>query len=222
MPWKLWIPNLFTLANLMAGAIILLFNHSLSDIEITSLLLLAAVCDLLDGWVARALGATSAMGAQLDSLADLISFGMVPAWLAWQSAPTPHLGWWCLIIPAFSALRLARFNVSEPTGPFFHGLPTPANALLWLGAFLIHKEMHVWPETLWLITVWASAILLVSNAPFLSLKTGKLRLIAVILGVLIAVIIAFPNAFSIPFILTLYALVSWIAYKRLMLRDPQK
>lgn len=108
------------------------------------LVLLAAFFDLLDGAVARALGVTSPIGKDLDSLADVVSFGVVPAFWAvsysvgfeQQEALSPGLHWLGLLIAPSSALRLAKFNHDTRQTLGFIGLPTPANAMLWAGVIL--------------------------------------------------------------------------------------
>jgi CDP-diacylglycerol--serine O-phosphatidyltransferase len=103
----------------------------------TLCVLLAAVFDFLDGFVARTMGWTSRFGAELDSLADVISFGVVPGALSTVMLTTLNVDYpWVFlgfIITLASAYRLAKYNTSENSQTYFRGLPTPANALLWIG-----------------------------------------------------------------------------------------
>ena len=125
------IPNLFTIGNLFLGiiAIMLAFhdNYSLAALMV----IIAMLCDGLDGRVARALNAQSEFGKELDSLSDVISFGVAPAFIMYVTAlsdVTPQALTWVVtaIFPICGALRLARFNVIEGTPGYFTGLPIPA------------------------------------------------------------------------------------------------
>lgn len=98
----------------------------------------AAVADFFDGFTARLLHAHSPLGKQLDSLSDLVSFGVAPAMLLYnlltESADAPAwLPWLMLMVPVAGALRLARFNIDERQAMGFIGLPIPANAIFWIG-----------------------------------------------------------------------------------------
>lgn len=130
------IPSFFTLINLSCGFMAIL----IADFHKSSILLLISLlCDSLDGFAARKLNATSEMGKELDSLADLTSFGIAPAYLYFMIAD--HSSIWHYIAPLLivigSALRLAKFNLMPPS-KFFSGLPTPATALFLIGMFLAH------------------------------------------------------------------------------------
>lgn len=165
------IPNLLTLGNLACGlvAIVLLLDHPAYDapnyVAIGWLMVGAMVFDFADGFVARALKATSPLGKELDSLSDLVSFGVLPGLMVYfilkyqmqiemeLSTPTVE-GWhtsivptWRvllpftgLLIPLFSAYRLAKFNIDTRQSYGFLGLPTPANTLFFLSIFLIFMQ----------------------------------------------------------------------------------
>ena len=131
------IPNILTLANAALGCCAL-FYIAVFDFDTATLcVLLAAVFDFLDGFVARTMGWTSRFGAELDSLADVISFGVVPGALTTVMLTTLNVDYpWVFlgfIITLASAYRLAKYNTSENSQAYFRGLPTPANALLWIG-----------------------------------------------------------------------------------------
>ncbi len=132
-----FIPSIFTSINLICGFIALI----LGDHYIGSILLLFAVgFDVMDGLAARMLNAQSEIGKELDSLADLVSFGIAPAFLYYLLSP---LDTWVGFIPpcilvASSALRLAIFN-TKPSSDSFSGLPTPATALFLIGIFLAYS-----------------------------------------------------------------------------------
>ena len=131
------IPNILTLANAALGCCALFFIAVLDFDTATLCVLLAAVFDFLDGFVARTMGWTSRFGAELDSLADVISFGVVPGALTTLMLTRLNVDYpWIFlgfIITLASAYRLAKYNTSENSQTYFRGLPTPANALLWIG-----------------------------------------------------------------------------------------
>ncbi len=130
---KKHIPNLLTLSNLICGAlgIIQVFEGDLETA--TYLIWLAAGFDFLDGFVARALKVSGELGKQLDSLADMVTFGLLPAFMMFSMLRTySDLEWLPYIafsIAAFSALRLAKFNIDTRQSDAFIGLNTPANTL---------------------------------------------------------------------------------------------
>jgi CDP-diacylglycerol---serine O-phosphatidyltransferase len=136
------IPNIITSLNLFSGclAIIAVINWKLEVAGI--LVFIAAIFDFLDGMAARLLHAHSAIGKELDSLADVVSFGVAPGLIMFNliqinSDPLPgnssylvFAPYLALLIPIFSALRLAKFNIDERQSDNFLGLPTPANAFV--------------------------------------------------------------------------------------------
>ena len=132
-----FIPNILTLGNAALGCCALFFIAILDFDTATLCVLLAAVFDFFDGFVARTMGWTSRLGAELDSLADVISFGVVPGALTTVMLTTMNVDYpWIFlgfIITLASAYRLAKYNTSENSNAYFRGLPTPANALLWIG-----------------------------------------------------------------------------------------
>ena len=141
-------------------------------------ILLASVFDVLDGKVARLSGATSKFGVQYDSLADLVSFGVAPAVLAfsWALRPYGRFGWLAaFIFVVCGALRLARFNVMSATGEtkYFKGLPIPAAASMIALTILLYLRLV---ETGWikdiviLVMIYILAFLMVSSIRYLSLK----------------------------------------------------
>ena len=137
------IPNLLTLANLVCGSVGVVM--ALSGGRLTTafcLMILAAVFDFFDGFVARLLGQSSPIGLQLDSLSDDISFGLLPAsilYVLYGRMPSLWLGegpaaeaaaYVVFVVAAFAALRLAKFNIDDTQRTEFCGLPSPAAALL--------------------------------------------------------------------------------------------
>ena len=148
------------------------------------LMLAGAVCDFLDGLAARALKAYSPMGKELDSLADLITFGLLPSVMLYRCMNMYHPGqWYCylpLVIVVFSALRLAKFNIDDRQSENFIGLATPACAMI-CGSFAVIAHMDInnivgaFTESTWLVPVASGilALLLVSEIPMFSMKFKK-------------------------------------------------
>ena len=137
---------MLTLGNLICGSIAVVALLSRADFELAFWLVVAsAIFDFFDGFAARLLKSTSAIGVELDSLADMVSFGLVPSvamFCLWDLAPaSATLPEWAryftLIIVAFSALRLAKFNIDDTQTTEFCGLPTPANGLFCLSLAML-------------------------------------------------------------------------------------
>ena len=172
------LPNLFTTGNLFCGflAIVSVFQEKFFYAAIA--ILLASAFDVLDGKVARLSGATSKFGVQYDSLADLVSFGVAPALLAfsWALRPYGRFGWLAaFLFVVCGALRLARFNVMSASGEtkFFKGLPIPAAASIIALTILLYLRLI---ETGWvkdiviLVMIYVLAFLMVSNIRYFSFK----------------------------------------------------
>jgi CDP-diacylglycerol--serine O-phosphatidyltransferase len=176
---KAQVPNFITLLNLLSGVVGILWVLEGQLLYGAYFVILSAGFDFLDGFAARLLKVQSDMGKELDSLADVVSFGVLPGVLLYSltkaqtdSQVLPYL---TLIIPMLSAYRLAKFNLDTRQSDRFIGLPTPANALLL--STLPHLVAH-WPELApWLtspialvVIAWATSILLVSELPLIALK----------------------------------------------------
>lgn len=139
------IPNTITLLNLLSGcmALVFAFRHTdviggLTGLQWAFIMIgAAAVFDFCDGAAARALRAYSALGKELDSLSDLVSFGVAPGMFVLNvMLEHAECAWPCyfaLFIPAMGALRLAKFNIDTRQATTFRGLPIPANAIFWIG-----------------------------------------------------------------------------------------
>lgn len=128
-----WIPNLFTIGNLLSGVLAITFIMDGYIRMAVFLIFIAALMDLLDGRIARRLKVNSELGVELDSLADVVSFGVAPAILfntlidhTWLTTVA------FLLFPTMGALRLARFNV-KPTVGYFMGIPIPLAGLIMAG-----------------------------------------------------------------------------------------
>lgn len=143
-------PNMLTLANLLMGCVAIQFSLAGNLVDATYFILIALVFDFFDGFAARAFQAHSDIGKDLDSLADMVSFGVAPTFLmyglashanytTWPWGNPQLVGYICFAIAAASAFRLAKFNHDKRQSYGFIGLPTPANAVLicglvWLAA----------------------------------------------------------------------------------------
>ena len=189
------VPNFITTLNLVSGTLAVLMAAEGRPGYAGILILLAALFDFLDGFSARLLKAYSETGKQLDSLADVISFGVAPGILVYvlMKRSLPGLmvpladihtaGWnWLLLlspflIPVFSALRLAKFNLDPRQSVSFLGMPTPANAMLWasfgmISDFALTPEFPVllFTSRNLLMAILITSLLLVSELPMFSLK----------------------------------------------------
>lgn len=181
---KKHIPNSITCCNLISGCIATAFAYG-GNIEMALLwIIIGAVFDFFDGMTARLLHVSSPIGKELDSLADDVTFGVAPSTIIFSQLqvmayPTmleplrDYLPFVAYIMAAFSALRLAKFNLDERQALGFIGLPTPANALFW-GSLLVgvgnKMENHDWMLYIVLIGIAISSWLLVSEIPMFALK----------------------------------------------------
>lgn len=184
MNFKRHIPNTITCCNLLSGCAATVCALIGMTEEALLLIILGAVFDFFDGMSARLLHVSSEIGKELDSLADDITFGVAPASIIFWHLGTmnypefieewrPVLPFVAYIVSAFSALRLAKFNLDTRQTTSFIGLPTPANALLWGGLFVafgneINNSDLGLPLTL--IGIAVSSWLLVSEIPMFALK----------------------------------------------------
>ena len=175
MQIKRIIPNSLTCANLLCGSVAVFMATQEQYLWAFVLILAGGLFDFFDGASARWLKVPSPLGVQLDSLADDITFGLAPAMVLFCYLK-PIIGWWALIallIAAFSALRLAKFNLDERQTGSFIGLPTPANALFWSALVVGAHDLivsHVWMWWLLLVGILLSCYLLVAELPMFALK----------------------------------------------------
>jgi CDP-diacylglycerol--serine O-phosphatidyltransferase len=177
------VPSALTLLGLCSGATAIRFALIQDWNGAVVAIFCAMVFDMLDGRAARWLGADSRFGAQLDSLADLVSFGLAPAVVAytWSLSQMGGAGWIAaLIFCACSAIRLARFNIqaardegATQSYPYFTGLPTPAAACVMLLPLMLSFEFDsdIFRNSVFsLVLIGATSILMVSRLPTPSLK----------------------------------------------------
>ena len=224
------VPNFLTLANLVAGALAVVFTLRDHAYNISLMLIIvAAVCDFFDGFAARLLKQQSPLGVQLDSLADDISFGLAPAvvmydlfchstsYYALPEGLMSWLGYLCFIVAAFSALRLAKFNIDITQTAEFEGLPTPANALMLmsLAALALKGDVALYQEHILVISV-AASLLLISPIRMFALKfksfkiaDNKLRYSFILASLLL---IIFFTKYSVVAIIVLYIVLSTIRW----------
>ena len=177
MNYKRIIPDAITSCNLLCGSIAVFLATQGAFIWAFVFILAGAFFDFFDGLSARLLKAPSPIGIQLDSLADDITFGLAPAMMlfCWLK---PVLGWWALIallMAAFSALRLAKFNVDARQHDSFIGLATPANAIFWGGLCSMPYAMIAYDWIGWCLLGLSivSCYLLNAEIPFFSFKGFK-------------------------------------------------
>ena len=176
MQIKRIIPNSLTCANLLCGSVAVYMATQEQFLLTFALIIAGAIFDFFDGASARWLKVPSPLGVQLDSLADDITFGLAPS-MALMCYLKPIIGWWSLIallMAAFSALRLAKFNIDERQTTSFIGLATPPNAIFWasLVCYLNTITLPVWAPWILLVGSLLSCYLLVSEIPFFSLKSA--------------------------------------------------
>ncbi len=179
---KKHIPNTITSGNLLCGAMAT-YMATQHQYDIAFLLIiLAAILDFFDGFTARLLHVSSPIGKELDSLADNITFGLAPTMMLFCHLQDKQaMGGWAFIVllmAAFSALRLAKFNLDERQTSSFIGLATPANALFW-GSLVCSIEFFVRPNTVVGYVLIAlslvSCYLLIAEIPMFSLKFKNMR-----------------------------------------------
>ena len=187
------IPNIITSANLFCGclAILNIFHQNIPNAAI--FIIAALIFDFLDGFLARKLKVISPLGKQLDSLADMVTFGVVPGMLLYQLMLKSNYYamfesrmmfkfflYYMFIVPVFSAWRLAKFNNDERQSAWFVGLPTPANTLLILSLAMMvyHNQFGLQRYILnsWSLVCIASlsSWLLIAEIPLVSLKFKNL------------------------------------------------
>ena len=176
---KKHIPNTITCCNLISGCIATYFAFLGQYPMALLFIVIGAVFDFFDGMSARLLHVSSPIGKELDSLADCITFGFAPSAIVFSYLCTFHIHWpfipfLAFIMAAFSALRLAKFNLDERQAMGFIGLPTPANALFWgsLIGGLEESGSFVAANNWWaiLLMLFYSCYLLIAEIPMFALK----------------------------------------------------
>ena len=178
------IPNIITCSNLLSGCVSCVMAMEGNFVLALAFIVLGAVFDFFDGMVARLLKVSSPLGVQLDSLADDVTFGFAPSFMVfvfmrgleypdYLGAVSGILPFVAFFISAFSALRLAIFNIDKRQATTFIGLPTPANALFWASLVVGYSDFICSLHYGWLLMtglVLLSCYLLVADIPMFSLK----------------------------------------------------
>ena len=228
---KKHIPNFITTLNLLAGCFSVYFALHGQLIHASWMIGLAAIFDFLDGAAARLLKSQSPMGKVLDSLADIVSFGLAPGFIAmmliaiakpvWQFLP-----FLALLVPVFSALRLAKFSIDDRQTEHFLGVPTPANALLFASFPLIlsHPSPFIPVESIlgkpviMSVIVVVTSALLVIDRPILSMKFkdfswlhNRPRYLLIGLTVVLLPLLSYA---AVPIVFLAYLLISGLMLRR--------
>jgi CDP-diacylglycerol--serine O-phosphatidyltransferase len=177
---KKHIPNTITCLNLISGCIATYWAFCGVWHVALIFIVIGAVFDFFDGMSARLLGVSSPIGKELDSLADCITFGFAPSAILFDFLkggiaylPWHYLPYAAFVMAAFSALRLAKFNLDERQAMGFIGLPTPANALFWAALIVGQGENLAASQILYyavFLGLFVSSFLLVSEIPMFALK----------------------------------------------------
>lgn len=213
---KAHIPNLLTLGNLLCGCTGIVFVLEERSMPAAYFVWLAAAFDFADGFAARLLKVNSPVGKELDSLADVVSFGVLPAFVLYKmgqhlSFPLPYIPF---AVAAFSALRLAIFNIDTTQSDSFRGLPTPANALFLTSLPLLPESIVSWiaQPVPFAVLCSISSLLLVSRIELFALKFKNFTwkgnaLKFTFLGVSVLLLVTLKTS-AIPVIVMLYIVVS--------------
>ena len=226
---KKHIPNAITCCNLLCGLLAIVVAFQTGKLILSLLfVLMAAVFDFFDGFAARALKAYSPIGKELDSLADMVSFGVAPAIVGYVYANSfPYVALLPLFIAVFSALRLAKFNIDSRQSENFIGLATPACAILFISLTAYFSDTANvanlgWRYWIPIALVPILCFLLVSEIPMFSMKLknfsfkdNKVRfifLVIVIVEIAMAIIGKVHTCLTIAVILGTYVVLNLIIF----------
>jgi len=227
---KKHLPNAITCANLFSGCVGIVFAFQHNLIVAAYAVFLAAIFDFFDGFASRVLKSFSVIGKDLDSLADLVSFGFLPSVVLYEllsQAPqvdgvSQYLNFIAFLVTVFSALRLAKFNTDTRQAEIFIGLPTPANAILIASLpFVIDQypglsRYILNSYGLWVFTIVMCA-LLVAELPLISLKFKhrdlQKNIYRYLLLLFSAILILFFKFAAVPMIIIIYIILSVIQFK---------
>jgi CDP-diacylglycerol--serine O-phosphatidyltransferase len=217
------LPSAMTVLSMCAGLTSIKFALQHQPIPAMALIAAAAILDALDGRVARILGAQSRLGAEIDSLADAVNFGVTPALVVYVTLLSKWPVGWAVVLlyMVCVVLRLARYNAlqddeSQPsyTKEFFVGMPAPAGAVSMIGLMGLKLQFgEGWWTSVWFLTIWitGTSILLVSTIPMKKLHTVAIppNLAAPLLAVLAVVAAAAVLA---PYILIWVIIISYLCH----------
>ena len=200
------IPNLLTLTNLFAGGCAIVCVFAEQPMLAVGLLVVSLIADFFDGFAARKLGVAGELGVQLDSLADMVSFGVVPSMMIYKMLASnddqmffvPALP--ALLIAVFSGYRLAKFNIDTRQTTSFIGLNTPTNTIFFVGLWLVFQQdtfglrQTVSNPSFLYLSIAIFSYLLIAEIPMFSFKKGfkdKILLVFLILSVILLAIFKF-------------------------------
>ncbi len=228
---KKHLPNAITCANLFSGCIGIVLAFKGELIAAAYAIFLSAIFDFFDGLASRVLKSFSGIGKDLDSLADMVSFGVLPAVIMYQlflqarqiDNVSPWLNFIAFLIPVFSALRLAKFNVDTRQAENFIGMPTPANAIL-IASFPIiigHHNRYYTPYLLnpYVLSCFVIVMctLLVLEMPMMSLKFKNKdfnkNIYRYLLLLFSAILILFFKFAAVPVVILIYIILSIVQFK---------
>ncbi|HEU0227287.1 MAG TPA: CDP-alcohol phosphatidyltransferase family protein [Arachidicoccus soli] len=242
------IANCFTLLNLVFGCLAVIYilngigkpgaDNALQNMYDAAIFICcAAVVDFLDGLIARLLNAASELGKQLDSLADLVSFGVAPGLIVFQflkisiAKNHPELAgniWYllpALLLPCAGAFRLARFNLSKSKNLNFEGMPIPAAGIFVASLPVIYYFNHfVFVQNLlqnmwlWYVVIFVVSFLMISTLPMMSMKFKNLSFIQnwpkFLLVIIAVLLVIFFKWLAVSIIFLLYVLLSLITLQK--------
>jgi CDP-diacylglycerol--serine O-phosphatidyltransferase len=225
------IPNFLTTLNLVCGFIAIVIAFNINTLQYAPYFIFLGACfDFVDGLAARMLKAYSDIGKQLDSLSDMVSFGIAPGVLIFQLLQISSFSFLInysfiasvilsALIPIFSAWRLAKFNIDERQSTSFYGLPTPASAILIASLVLVvFFDPYSWFSSIFMnkyvlvALVVLDSILMICDIPMFSFKIKNLKIadnmvqfIFLLLSIVMLIIFKFQ---AIPLLILLYVLIS--------------
>jgi CDP-diacylglycerol--serine O-phosphatidyltransferase len=212
------LPNFLTCCNLVCGCLGVVFCLEGRAVPAAYFVWVAGVFDFFDGFAARKLRVSSPIGKELDSLADMVSFGLLPSFVMYKligsSTQLEWLPYIAFMIAVFSALRLAIFNVDETQTDSFKGLNTPSNTLFITSLPLISAQVGDWLYTPWMLVVITVvfSLLMVSRLEFFAFKfknfswaDNKVRFTFLLVSVLLLAVL---HLVAIPLIILLYIALS--------------
>jgi len=221
------VPNAITCANLFSGCVGIVFAFQDNLIFAAYALFLAAIFDFFDGFASRVLQSFSGIGKDLDSLADMVSFGFLPSAIMYEmflespQIPTvgPYVNFAAFLISVFSALRLAKFNNDSRQADSFIGLPTPANAIFIASLPMIldhHPDFakYILNQYVLIGVVLVMSALLVVEIPLMSLKFKNTdfqkNIYRYLLLMFSAILILFFKFTAVPVVILMYIILSVI------------
>ena len=224
------LPNAITCANLFSGCIGIVFCFQENLIFAAYALFLAAIFDFFDGFASRVLQSFSGIGKDLDSLADMVSFGVLPSAIMYelflQSPQIDRVGHYlnfiAFLIPVFSALRLAKFNNDSRQSESFIGLTTTANGILIASIPLTieqHPALSAYILNPYVLAIFVAVMcaLLVSEIPLMSLKFKNRdfqeNIYRYLLLLFSAILILFFKFAAVPVVIFIYIILSLIQFK---------